>query len=211
MNQAIRMAAYVARIYGSRNPFDIIKQRKINFKFSERLTDTLGFYVIVNNRRFIRLNAYATEIELCMAAGHELGHDFFDREAAQNGPLQDTWFYSLSSARQERRANLFSAELMIKDDDVLEPIGYYTFEELLKSEQMRHPSCSREVILQNTILEFQERERTVVTTEDIAHEHEVDPVLIEFKYQALIEKGFDLPIRPELRNDYLRRLKERNI
>lgn len=43
------------------------------------------------------------------------------------------------------------------------------------------------------------------TTEDIAHEQGVDPVLIEFKYKAMLEKGFDLPISPELKSDYLRR------
>lgn len=73
---ALRMAAYAARIYGTRNPFDIIEQRAINFKTTPRLVDTLGFYAVVNNRRFIRLSEYATEVEQLMAAGHELGHDF---------------------------------------------------------------------------------------------------------------------------------------
>lgn len=167
---------------------------------------TLGFYAVMNNRRFIRLSAYANEKEQLMGAGHELGHDFFDREEARrHGPLQDTWFYSLSSARQERRANLFSAELMIPDEAVLEPIGYYSFEELLEEERRKHPNCPEEQLQQYTILEFQARSSDVCTTEEIAREQGVDPVLIEFKYKALLEKGFHLPISPELSNDYLKK------
>ena len=202
----IQMAAYAAKIYRTRNPFDIIEQRAINFQTTSRLVDTLGFYAVVNNRRFIRLSASANETEQLMGAGHELGHDFFDREEARrNGPLQDTWFYSLSSARQERRANLFSAELMIPDEAVLEPIGYYSFKELLEEERRKHPNCPEKQLQQYAILEFQTRHTDFFTTEDIAHEQGVSPVLIEFKYKALLEKGFDLPISPELRNDYLRR------
>lgn len=203
---AIRMAAYAAKIYGTRNPFDIIEQRAINFKTTPRLVDTLGFYAIVNNRRFIRLSEYANEAEQLMAAGHELGHDFFDREEARkNGPLQDTWFYSLSSSRQERRANLFSAELMIPDEAVLEPIGYYYFEEFLEQEQRKHPNCPEGQLHQYAVQEFRARTSDACTTEDIAREQGVDPVLIEFKYKTLLEKGFSLPIDPELRNDYLKK------
>lgn len=202
----LRMAAYAAKLYRTRNPFDIIEQRAINFKTTPRLVDTLGFYAIVNNRRFIRLSEYASETEQLMAAGHELGHDFFDREEARkNGPLQDTWFYSLSSARQERRANLFSAELMITDNAVLEPIGYYEFNRLLEKERARHPHSTEPDILRYTALEFQSLYINFCTTEEIAQEQGVDPLLIEFKYKALLEKGFDLPISPELRNDYLNR------
>jgi hypothetical protein len=203
---ALRMAAYAARIYGTRNPFDIIEQRAINFKTTPRLVDTLGFYAVVNNRRFIRLSEYATEVEQLMAAGHELGHDFFDREEARtNGPLQDTWFYSLSSARQERRANLFSAELMITVQAVLESIGYYDFKELLEKERKQHPDCPEDDIRQHTVWESQTLHDDFCTTDDIAHEQGVDPVLIEFKYKALLEKGFELPVSPELRNDYLKK------
>lgn len=60
------MAAYVAKTYGTRNPFDIIEQRAINFQTTPRLVDTPGFYAVVNNRRFIRLSASANETEqLC--------------------------------------------------------------------------------------------------------------------------------------------------
>ncbi|MDY4970090.1 MAG: hypothetical protein SO101_07510, partial [Lachnospiraceae bacterium] len=64
----IRMAAYAAKIYRTRNPFNIIEQRAINFQTTSRLVDTLGFYAVVNNRRFIRLSASANETEQLMGA-----------------------------------------------------------------------------------------------------------------------------------------------
>lgn len=199
----IRMAAYAIKKYKSRNPFDIIEQRKINFAVTENLVDTLGFYAVVNNRRFIRLSAYANEIQLLMGAGHELGHDFCDKsEAAKNGPFQDTFFYSLDTSRQERRANIFSAELLIEDKKILYPCGYYEFQELLESETRKHSRSSDQQILFHAQMEFAVTHDTV-TTEMISREIGLDPVLIEFKYQALKDKGFLLPVEPNLDSGYL--------
>ncbi len=160
----------------------------------------------MNNRRFICLSASANETEQLMGAGHELVHDFFDwEEERKNEPQQDTWFYSLSYARQEKRVNLFSTEPMVPDEAVLKPIGYYSLEKLLEEERRKHPNCSEEQLQQYAILEFQARSSDVCTTEEIAREHGVNPVLIEFKYKALLKKGFHLPISPELSNDYLKK------
>ena len=198
----IRMAAYAINKYKSRNPFDIIEQRKIHFAITENLVDTLGFYAVVDNRRFIRLSAYANEIQLLMGAGHELGHDFCDRmEAAACGPFRDTFFYSLDTSRQERRANIFSAELLIEDEQILEPVGYYEFQELL-SVMRRKYSCSEQELLRHTQQEFSEIYNQT-TTEMISREIGLDPVLVEFKYQALKDKGLVLPVEPNLDSTYL--------
>lgn len=82
----IRIATYAIKKYKSRNPSNIIKQRMINFTFTENLVDTLGFYTVVNNRHFIRLSAYTSEIQPLIGARHELSHDFCDRsETAADG------------------------------------------------------------------------------------------------------------------------------
>lgn len=198
----IRMAAYAVKKYKSRNPFDIIEQRKINFAVTENLVDTLGFYAVVNNRRFIRLSAYANKIQQLMGAGHELGHDFCDRrEAATSGPFRDTFFYSLDTSRQERRANIFSAELLIEDQKILEPIGYFDFQELLAAMRRKY-TCSEKELLLYAQQEFSEI-YTSTTTEMVSREIGLDPVLVEFKYQALKEKGLLLPVEPNLDNTYL--------
>lgn len=198
----IRMAAYAVKKYKSRNPFDIIEQRKINFAVTENLVDTLGFYAVVSNRRFIRLSAYANKIQQLMGAGHELGHDFCDRrEAATSGPFRDTFFYSLDTSRQERRANIFSAELLIEDQKILEPIGYFDFQELLATMRRKY-TCSEKELLLYAQQEFSEiYDQT--TTEMVSREIGLDPVLVEFKYQALKEKGLLLPVEPNLDNTYL--------
>lgn len=203
---AIRMAAYVIQKYKTRNPYDIIAQRKINFSLTPRLIDTLGFYAVVDNRRFIRISSYANELEQLMGATHELGHDIHDRrEAARSGPFQDTFFYSLDTTVRERRANLFSAELLIADNSVLEPCGYYEFQERLDSERKNHPHATDRELLYYIRGEMEAH----CTTEEIARSLGLDPVLVEFKYQALKEKGYELPIEPNLDSRYLTSLMAR--
>lgn len=68
----LRMAAYAAKTYHSHNPYDIIEQRDINFGITPRLVDTLGFYAIVNNRRFIRLSEYKDKPAVRMATDEEI-------------------------------------------------------------------------------------------------------------------------------------------
>ena len=60
------------------------------------------------------------------ALAHELGHALFDRKHASSGQaFQDTYFYSLDNSKAEKRANISASELLLSDDAILKPIGYY--------------------------------------------------------------------------------------
>ena len=98
--------------------------------------------------------------------------------------------------------HFFSAKLLIEDKKILEPCGYYEFQELLESETRKHSRSSDQQILFHTQMEFAVTHDTV-TTEMISREIGLDPVLIEFKYQALKDKGFLLPVEPNLDSGYL--------
>ena len=127
-NFAITAADAVSRRYKSNDPEAIIAQRAIKIKdilFCEKL---LGFYTVLLNCEYIGINPNCSKQQRRSALAHELGHAIFDRKHATSGQaFQDTYFYSLSNAKAERRANTFAAELLLSDDDVLKPIGFYEF------------------------------------------------------------------------------------
>ena len=119
-NFAITAADAVSRRYKSNDPEAIIAQRAIKIKdirFCEKL---LGFYTVLLNCEYIGINPNCSKQQRRSALAHELGHAIFDRKHAASGQaFQDTYFYSLSNAKAERRANTFAAELLLSDDDVL--------------------------------------------------------------------------------------------
>ena len=99
--------------------------RRASIRFCEEL---LGFYTVLLNCEYIGINPNCSKQQRRSALAHELGHAIFDRKHAASGQaFQDTYFYSLSNAKAERRANTFAAELLLSDDDVLKPIGFYEF------------------------------------------------------------------------------------
>ena len=119
--RAIDMADAVVRRYKTRDPEEIISRRAIKLKDIRYCHDLLGYYTVI-------LNCDCTNAQRVSAMAHELGHALFDRKHASSGQaFQDTYFYSLDNSKTERRANTFAAELLLADDAVLEPIGYYEY------------------------------------------------------------------------------------
>ena len=124
----IDTADAVVRRYKTRNPEDIISQRAIKLKDIRFCHDLLGYYTVLLNCEYIGINPNCTAAQRISALAHELGHALFDRKHASSGQaFQDTYFYSLDNSKAERRANIFASELLLSDDDILKPIGYYEF------------------------------------------------------------------------------------
>lgn len=89
---------------------------------------TLLYYTVLLNCEYIGINPNCTAAQRISALAHELGHALFDRKHASSGQaFQDTCFYSLDNSKAERRANIFASELLLSDNDILKPIGYYEF------------------------------------------------------------------------------------
>lgn len=143
-NFAITAADAVSRRYKSNDPEAIIAQRAIKIKDIRFCEELLGFYTVLLNCEYIGINPNCSKQQRRSALAHELGHAIFDRKHAASGQaFQDTYFYSLSNAKAERRANTFAAELLLSDDDVLKPIGFYEFNaDRLQMEASLPPHCS---------------------------------------------------------------------
>lgn len=196
--RAINAADTVVRRYNSRNPEEIISRRAIKVKDIRYCRDLLGYYSVMLNCEYIGINPNCTTAQRVSALAHELGHAFFDRSHATSGQaFQDTYFYSLDNSRAERRANIFAAELLLSDDDVLKPIGYYEFNadrlQLEASLPSRCSSAYRAMKYQELLQEFQYTHSGLCTPAEIAQTKGIEKHFIDFKLNILAEKDTSSP------------------
>ena len=206
---AIDMADAVVRRYKTRDPEEISSRRAINLKEIRYCHDLLGYYTVLLNCEYIGINSNCTNAQRVSAMAHELGHALFDRKHASSGQaFQDTYFYSLDNSKAERRANTFAAELLLADDAVLEPIGYYEYAADQKQLEANLPSrCSsayRAMKYQELLQEFQYAHSGLVTLDEIARMNSIEKHFVDFKLNILADKGYQLPFLPELHNDFLK-------
>ena len=189
----IDTADAVVRRYKTRNPEEIISQRAIKLKDIRFCHDLLGYYTVLLNCEYIDINPNCTAAQRISAPAHELGHALFDRKHASSGQaFQDTYFYSLDNSKAERRANIFASELLLSDDDILKPIGYYEF------------NADRAMKYQELLQEFLYTHGDVLTPAEIAQKIEIEKHFVDFKLNILAAKGYQLPVLPELHNDFLK-------
>lgn len=205
----IDTADAVVHRYKTRNPEEIISQRAIKLKDIRFCHDLLGYYTIMLNCEYIGINTNCTDAQRISAMAHELGHALFDRKHAIAGQsFQDTYFYSLDNSKAERRANTFAAELLLADDAVLEPIGYYEFNaDRLQLEKNLPSHCSsayRAMKYQELLQGFLYMHSGVVTPAEIAQANTIEKHFVDFKLNILAAKGYQLPVLPELHNDFLK-------
>lgn len=207
--RAIDMADAVVRRYKTRDPEEIISRRATKLKDIRYCHDLLGYYTVVLNCEYIGINTNCTNAQRVSAMAHELGHALFDRKHASSGQtFQDTYFYSLDNSKAERRANTFAAELLLADDAVLEPIGYYEYTADRKQLEANLPSrCSsayRAMKYQELLQEFQYTHSGLITLDEIARMNSIEKHFVDFKLNILADKGYQLPFLPELHNNFLK-------
>ncbi len=81
-----------------------------------------GFYICENGIRYIVINDALDEMTSRVVCAHELGHDMMHRELSVGGIRESTMF--LDGNKTEREANLFAAELLINDKDIISELQY---------------------------------------------------------------------------------------
>ncbi len=113
------------RMYGTSDPFIIAKKLGIEIIYSDALKQLKGMYQVIKRNRFIILNPKNSESMNRIVCAHELGHDQLHREFAKNKSIQEFVLYDMTS-RHEYEANVFAANLLIDDKEMLEYIeqGY---------------------------------------------------------------------------------------
>lgn len=114
-----RLVAYYARLYHTRNPFELADRMGILYQVGD--LPAAGCYMFLKNHRYIFLSSQLEEPEKSLVMAHELGHAILDRKTncyfIRNKTL-------LLTSRLERRANLFAAHFLISDELLKEYAGY---------------------------------------------------------------------------------------
>ncbi len=122
MNQILRIAGVCEELckkHDSRNPFEIAACEGIRLRFCPEFQTLKGMYKVILGERFIFLNGNLKRREAREVLAHELGHDSLHREMAENSIVQDHFILDMR-LKPEYEANLFAAELLLEDKDVLE-------------------------------------------------------------------------------------------
>ncbi len=113
--------------YDTTNPFEIAGSMNVNILFHE-LGSLKGYYTYIRRSNYIVINSKLDEKMKHVICSHELGHNCLHKEFAKYTPMKDYMLFDMSS-KPEREANLFSAELILSDDDVLDAINsQYSFQ-----------------------------------------------------------------------------------
>lgn len=109
------------RLYETRNPFEVAKQRNLQI-FFKPLGNIYGFYYSLKRSHFIYINSDIDEPLQIYTCAHEVGHDILHR--GLNTPFLAK--HTLQSIDKiEKEANQFAVELLIPDMLLLEGMTIY--------------------------------------------------------------------------------------
>lgn len=126
------------RKYKTRDPFMLAEAMDVDVDFAD-LGTLKGFYIVYRDDRYIVLNKSLTDTLSGIILAHELGHDILHRHLAENGGLKESSFFDMKS-KPEMEANIFAANLLISDKEV---ISYaedgYTAENMAKELYVPYP------------------------------------------------------------------------
>ena len=111
-------ACRLVKLAGTRDPFQISKEIGVHVIYDYDFNELKGMYKIIQRNRFIFINGNLNERDRRMVCAHELGHDRFHQHFAKTSALQEFMLYDMQS-KPEYEANIFAAELLIDDDDIL--------------------------------------------------------------------------------------------
>lgn len=121
MNKSIKSTvAYFVKKFDTRNPFELADGLKVKYIVGP-MGNYSGCYLYLKRHRCIFLNDELTESDMRLVMAHELGHAILHRKENCYFIRNKTF---LSTARIEREANTFAAELLIPDSLILENPGY---------------------------------------------------------------------------------------
>lgn len=120
MKQDIKyLVAYYVRKCETRDPFKIADRLGILYQFGNIGCD--GCYMYLKRHRYIFISQMLVEPEKSLVMAHELGHAILHRRENCYFIRNKTF---LATARIEKEANTFAAELLIPDSLILENPGY---------------------------------------------------------------------------------------
>ena len=108
------------------NPFDIAEGLGIKLILNYDFKKLYGMYTVIKRKRIIIINGNLERGMQKTVLAHELGHDRLHKNLASNRVVHDVMLYDMT-ARPEYEANMFAAELLIKDEEIFELMRDYGY------------------------------------------------------------------------------------
>lgn len=114
------LANKLAKKFGTRNPFEIIKGMNVILVFVD-LVDVRGFYQYFQRNNIIYIDQNLSRAEQLWVCAHELAHMILHKKS--NTVFMDTRTHFNTSV-YEIEADKFAIELLVSDDDLTEYKNY---------------------------------------------------------------------------------------
>lgn len=108
--------------YGTSDPVELLEALGVKIKYNYEFTKLKAFYYVMFGCPYVVLNGNMDEYQMRTVAAHELGHHVLHQSLAQNSPMKEMGFYDIK-AGPEYEANLFAANLLIDDDELVKMIN----------------------------------------------------------------------------------------
>ncbi|GHU93052.1 hypothetical protein FACS1894208_01730 [Clostridia bacterium] len=122
MGKISRVADEVERLakrYRTRDPYELCGAMDIRIRYKDCGNLLKAYFVVMARIKNIVLNSRVSEVVARILVAHELGHAVLHREIALLQGFQEFELFDMVSTA-EYEANLFAAELLIEDDELLE-------------------------------------------------------------------------------------------
>lgn len=123
----IQAAEKLVRKYGTRDPYELCGAMHIVLYRKDLKKKLKGFFFYHSRQKSIVVDSNVNAVLERILVAHELGHAVLHREAAMMRGFQEMELFEGTAKPMEYEANLFAAELLLEDDEVLGHLRERTF------------------------------------------------------------------------------------
>ena len=124
MESIIGTVDKLVKKYGTRDPYEICESMGICVEEKDLKGLIKGFFYLQSRIATIVVDCGLNDIMMRIIVAHELGHDILHKEVASLSGFRDMSLFQ-SAGSLENEANLFAAELLLDDDEVMEELKIY--------------------------------------------------------------------------------------
>ena len=123
----IKTVENLVKKYGTRDPYELCEAMHIVIYRKDLQKKLKGFFFYHSRQKSIVIDSSVNEVLEQILIAHELGHAILHKEVAMMHGFQEIEVLEGSAKPMEYEANLFAAELLLDDDQVMEYLSEMTF------------------------------------------------------------------------------------
>lgn len=118
INHIICQVSNLMNRYRTRNPFELCNCLHIRISYKNLGTDVRAYFFCQSRIKNVVLSADESEEMRRILCAHELGHAILHEKIARKHGFAETGLFNCTSVTEDE-ANIFAAELLIDDNDLL--------------------------------------------------------------------------------------------